>query len=828
MEDLWAILGHDQLADEIADVLTAGRDLPVIQGAPGTGKSALAQQIGGLWEESKGSAIVALGDHLQSEVDFYPLTSALAPLTKEWRIWARAMSSAAPAGESLALGTGGKISAVVRALSGLRRRTRKARRLLLGDEEQQILFDLERRSGKKPLLLIVDNLHWWDRESLALLGRLLEPRMREAFPFLLKMRVLAAQTPPPDQHVAHPDAHGSLLRPDRTKYFSLTRAGREGFDEVLRKLGAPSDLAPATYESVHRLTGGHLALARRCAERLADEETDRAQFLAQMESGDFVDRLLTERIQSLGPFGQEAVQLLQTAAVLGLSFRRDVIECATGESQAPVGKLLRYCRSQDMLEIHRDSARFVHDLYREHFLNSTNFDQVAVHERLDSCFRELRPSDYQLRCENALKAEMETSAAALAVQAVISAHRNGQSRSELRPAVEGALSLAPVGRIVKSLSESLDSLDRADSRSALDALSKVPHDLPPVIQAEVDLISASALMLTRSGPDRQSALSMLDRWSNVGLPDTALQARILRAQLYGRALEPDNGAAFALEDELRTLLTGRAAVDASAADELYTLDRCAAAVHPPDVAESRVKRAVDHFASGEDETLRRPAEYYFALMNLVAEHIVAGRFQDAVNVSEILDSLVDDFEPGTFQKLDFPRSNQLLAQFRLGAVSPDQAADFQREIIDRHTSDDDPFYPGNALAIYEAFAGRTAAAVEIYDELLDTLGHRNKPEASITYVLRANRCAIRFVSGDWDGVLEEWIELDSIVRQITYPIVDFYTKRHELLLGVISDGGSWTMESFDTCLTAGGRQEIGPQWSQLGRGFRLPEIMWWL
>ncbi|MEM9518764.1 MAG: AAA family ATPase [Actinomycetota bacterium] len=825
---MWEILGFARVSEEIADVLAHDDEIPVIEGPSGSGKSSLAQQIGGIWAENGGTTIVALGDRLQSEVDFYPLASAIAPLTREWRIWARALTNAAPAGEALALGTGGKISGVVRALSGLRRRTRRARRLFIGEQEQRVLFDLERLSRKRPLLLVADNLHWWDQESLALLGRLREPRILESFPFLNQMRMLVVQTPPPDQETSNPAAVKAFLRPSSTRRFSLERPDRADFAQVLVGLGAPVDQLPEVYDSVYRLTGGHLALAKRCAARLADDEADRERFVAQMDSGDFIHQLLTERIESLGALGQEAVRLLQTAAILGLSFRRDEIVCAVDANETPVGTLLRYCQTQDMIELKEDRASFVHDLYREHFLRSPNFDQVAVHERLADCFRQLRPADYQLRCENALQAARPLEAGSLATQAVIAAHQNGLPRSSLRPAVEDALKASGLEEVAAQLVEALIRLDAADSLAGETVLASTPHDLPAVVRAEADLIRASALLLTRSGTDRARGLSMLEHWTAMSLAEPDLDARLLRAQLYGRALEPDKTVSFALEGQLRSLLSQRSSVDQSAADELYVLDRCSAAIHEPEVAIRKVSQAVDHFADAGADTIRRPTEFYFALMNLAAENLVAGRFEDALEVSKRLDKLVSDFEPGTFQKLDFPRSNQLLAEFRLGVVDPADAAEQQGEIIARHTSSDDPFYPKNALAIYLAFAGEVDRSLQIYDALLDQLALRREPETSMVYVLRANRCAVKFVHGDWDGVLDEWVQLDGVVRQIAYPIAHFYIKRHELLLDVISEGGSWTMESFDTCLTTGGRVEIGPQWQQLGRGFRLPEIMWWL
>ena len=85
-------------------------------------------------------------------------------------------------------------------------------------------------------------------------------------------------------------------------------------------------------DAVYALSGGHLALASRCAARMAEGQTD--VFLAARETDDFLRKLLTERVQSLGVLGSQAVALLQVAAVVGLTFRRDEVTCAATADQS--------------------------------------------------------------------------------------------------------------------------------------------------------------------------------------------------------------------------------------------------------------------------------------------------------------------------------------------------------------------------------------------------------------------------------------------------------------------------------------------------------------
>ena len=84
MGGLARALGHDLIASSVADALSEGTRISVIQGPPGTGKSWLAKGIGDIWVKGGGATLVAEGETLQRDSDFYPLKFALANLSGLW------------------------------------------------------------------------------------------------------------------------------------------------------------------------------------------------------------------------------------------------------------------------------------------------------------------------------------------------------------------------------------------------------------------------------------------------------------------------------------------------------------------------------------------------------------------------------------------------------------------------------------------------------------------------------------------------------------------------------------------------------------------------
>jgi energy-coupling factor transporter ATP-binding protein EcfA2 len=822
----WTALGYDHTASDIASALSESADIVVIEGPPGVGKSWLAKHIGGMWDSGGGVTVVAEGDPLKSEEPFYPFRFAMSELPVGWKSMLSSAADLAKLGETT-LGTAGVITATVKTLAGIRGKQRRQGSIYLGDVGQEALFEMEKLGKKGPILFIADNLHWWDADSLHLLDQLRGERMASMHPFLTEMRVLALQTPEPYQSVAQPEAHEILLKPGRTRAFCLDKVPREGFENVLEALGAPSAPSAAVADTIYRLSGGHLALVSRCAKRLdGAEEHD---LFAARDIDEFTRVLLTERMAALGTRGKHALAVLRIAAILGLTFRREELTCAAVTDEPETVELLRYCRDEDVLELSKGVGSFVHELYRQYFLQTTAHDKIAVHERLADCLRLLRPSEYVIRCKNAVAAEQERQAAALGVHAALQEVREGRDWQDLPQATVEVIQEGGLTGVVETFvlaSERLGVYRQAECHNALDSL---PRDLPKSLLAEADYLRAMCLMSTRSEEDRGTGRAILESWVGYEEQEPEIGIRLLQLLLYGMTHLPDKEPGRNLEGRIRHVLGERTAFDRAAKDAIYVLDRCSASLYQPDIAVIRTREAVAYFAAGDEQTvLLRPLEYYRCLVNHGANLIATAQYEKARDVYDTLARLVDEYSQDVFPRLDFPHTNSLLADYRLESTTAQEAVVRQRDIATNHRVESDPFYVDNALAVYLSLSGEQQEAISILDGLDSLLSEsRSIPEPSMTYLIRSNRCAARFLAGDFDRAVEEWDALDGVVEKIAYVFRPLMLRRHELLAKIMGRREPMSPVAFDTCLIADGSREYGPLWKNFGRGFRMPEVEFW-
>lgn len=827
MQSLWEVLGYDELASEVAKSLRESSDITVVEGPPGVGKSFLAQGIGELWESGGGSVAVAEGDQMRSDVALYPFAYALTGLSADWKAVGGAVGGMARAAETL-IGTAGIITATVQALAAAHRGQRRGRMMLLSDDEQAILVGLEELAKKPPLLLVADNLHWWDSRSLEFLGRLRNERMRDAFPFLDNIRILGVQTPEPYQSVANRQAYEALLAPIETRPIPLPRISEEKFGDVMVALGAPDKPSGQVVADVYDFSGGNLALAHQMTMRLG--QGGESKLAVDNLEPDFVHKFMSERMRSLGVMGKQAAALLEVAAIVGLTFRRKELICAADADEAEAARLLRYCREEEVLRLEDENGRFVHQVFQQHFLTAGGIDKITVRERLSDCFRRFRPGEYDLRCINAIDAERSKEAAAFGVHAALQSEREGRRWKELPDRILEAIDAGGLGLVTEQLVLAHEQLRAYRFGACEEALDSLPRDdLPRSLYAESDYLRVQCLMSTRSEADREKGRGILRSWSGYVDEEPELGTRLMLLLLYGMMHLPDKQPGIELEGEIGQALTKRVEYDIAAKDALHVLDRSSGGLHPVDDSLRRVKRSAIYFGPKKGRTLvRRPVEYYRALVNLGSSQVSNGHYEEACETHGILAEYVEQFPPGGFSRLDYPTMNGYLAEYRAGRLQSDEAVVRQRQLLGWPAVKNDPFYCENALAVYLALAGSYGEALEILDRLDDHLVRtRTDPEPNMSYLIRSNRCMAKFVAGRRAEALEEFDHLAAIIPQLVFPSRPVYARRHELLLDALRDSGGLQAEELDELLLGCYRDEIGPMWKDYAHGFMLPAIEMW-
>ncbi|MGK3967745.1 serine/threonine-protein kinase PknK [Sorangium sp. So ce118] len=225
---------------------------------------------------------------------------------------------------------------------------------------ERLLLDRRRR---EPLVLLLEDLHWAEPASLAVLHRL--SSVVAASP------VLVIGSYRDDERPQLPEELPGTRRLPLPRLSTNEMARLSG--SMLGAIGA----SPAVVSLLERETEGNAFFLIEVVRALAEE----AGALARVGEGVLPARVTAGGVQAvlarrLGRVPEGARPLLLAAAVLGRELDRRVLAALPGDLSARLDADLAACTAASVLEVSEDRFRFSHDKLREALL-----EQLAASER---------------------------------------------------------------------------------------------------------------------------------------------------------------------------------------------------------------------------------------------------------------------------------------------------------------------------------------------------------------------------------------------------------------------------------------------------------------
>jgi len=352
--------------------------IAVLAGEVGVGKSRLAYEILRRAEAAGTTVISAACQRLERELPYAPLADGISrylQLLPDSSL--RRLPQAA-------------LAQLVQILPTLQDRLTESRpessEAILPDESRQRIVDgivtfLARLAGLRPLVLFLDDLHWADADSLAVLSRLSQQIARHPILLLLAFR---------EGDLAENERLRALLhalkRTPHSRFLALPRlTADEVRSLVAQLLGRPhieiESLASALYQTTAGntlfLTEAVKNLRERSAFQTGEAITDRGE-LGRLSPSQRVQEIIEERIDRLP---SPAFDVLRLAAVIGRDFGLDLLETAAEDDPAPGLETL--LRRQFLLERPDERIDFVHQIVRQVAYDNLNaLQRRRLHERV--------------------------------------------------------------------------------------------------------------------------------------------------------------------------------------------------------------------------------------------------------------------------------------------------------------------------------------------------------------------------------------------------------------------------------------------------------------
>ncbi len=454
--------------------------LVLISGEPGVGKTRVARELMVL--ARLGGATVLQGGCYEFEA-----TTPYLPFVEALRNWVRAQDT-----ETLRATLGATANELTRLAPEIDARIGPLppSPALSSQEERLRLFDhvtrfLQGLAADRGLLLFLDDLHWADHGTLALLHYILRNLRGDRLLVLGAYREIELDR-------AHP-LSAALVDWNRERLATRIPLGRFSLDETNRMLAAlfgQDEVASDFAKAMHHETEGNPFFLEEVVKSLIEQgqidhhdgEWHRLE-VGELTIPQSVKAAIGRRLDRLSP---ECVEVLHTAAALGKKFEFNELVAIAPSGEDRVLDALDEAAAAQLVRVEReDSYIFTHDKIREVLHEELNpIRKRRLHQRIGETLEKLYPSSLDAHVQDL-------------------AYHFAES-SDLRKGLEYSRSAASAAEGVHAHEEALGFLERA--RECADALEQ--PDQIAEIEASIGRVQLSRGEFTESVVHYERALAL--------------------------------------------------------------------------------------------------------------------------------------------------------------------------------------------------------------------------------------------------------------------------------------------------------------------------------
>ncbi len=720
----------------------------IIHGNSGSGKSYI---LNCLAKHFSNNSYLLLGDEYSKQRRFYPFTTLIASLYSNDRKRRNAYLAVDSAKDisgkigSISPIGGDLISSCIEEFISRGQKEKELVQAVFSEEERNLLFQLTYFFNKERVVLLCDDVQYWDEDSLQMLYTLLKSNISEALFENLQLVISVTEN-----SQGFPDNLKPLYKIAQ-HCFALKRTSATEYLDTLYRLGLSIKLNDKLTTALFSITSGNLQLSKDIVNLINNGSVSVEEAIKHIIDDKSLGHLMMQRIDQQGQIGHMVNETLKFASLFGASFQFYELEAALHQNEGVIRETVDLAESLSLVSGSYAGARFIHEIIRDMFKKETESDKRKYYSEFSQCLKTLYPGQYINRAEGLLIAGEHKAAQELVILEILRQLRNG----DVYPA-----GLVETYHIPFQLVEYLRSMEQAYKDfyleqyiECLNELDGIEDIFSNVFLAEKYYLYSITLSKWLETDCRVRAQTCLEPYLELDSinGEVELWERLLSAYIV--ACVHNNALLQAREQEhrLHRSLRERVNYDVDAMINLNILRRKAASIHSEREAYTALKKSKDFFAPRSENQRYaplNPEQYYMSLNNYIAAALKMGKISEIIADTKILIGLPKQFPYISFPRFSMCINNAVIVYYLDHQISAEGALQKLKTVLDH-------FNPENSIstiietniAIFHALSGDFDTAYEKIKILDDQLSKISNVEFYYFYLVRTNLLAIESVLG---------------------------------------------------------------------------------
>lgn len=818
------VFGEKKLIDEIVKQFKTNVNGAVLRGQSGTGKSFISRKISEYWQENGNKCIYLQGDCLNAERSLYPFNDALSELQAskgDLTVIRKGVSELAK-GIPVA---GDFVGFLVETIGGRKERNIENATKYLSAQDKMVIFGIDRIASKKELLIIADNVQYFDGPSLSLLNVIVSGKLNDSFPVFKNCKVLCVLTD--DQPVISVSELDELLNAGKLEVLHTVPIKVNSFEQALSYFGYSGGLQKNVIEELYALTSGHIELIKKLAIYLIDQPDPSDQFFqgSNKDRQKFIEAILTLKLKSLGASGEQIITLLEYASVIGVTFTLQELACISKEDEEVLRGIIHNATENSLIEGNSMAKEFKHEIIREFFYQRLKDKKTKYLISFSECLAILHPADYYLRARYLFDSgNIEDSI----VIYLMGYFRDIRLGIQIFPVVISRIEEFGIlfGDYFKKMKEAYEFYFKNYYHSAIKVLKSIEDIYPKKLLAEKYYLLSINLSKTLSQDDIRESANCLRDWDDLKITESELWVRLSLTLMIVESHLGNNDVARLLERKVMLFLSERIKYDQSALYNINVLRRKSSSLHVFEIAAERTSKAVDYFSVADiNDKLIYPVEFYMSINNHAGNLLVGGDFELSFQAAGIAVNTMKEYSNVLFPRPMVAANNFIISGILSKKISPEEAL----VMFESTTSISEDFADQVLLktnkSVSYILAGQAAKAEKQLEKLYDTLLSATRIDDYYFYFVAANLSSVKIVNGKKAAAKKLLEQCGEKIPDI--PDKAFLIKRHQLLSNLIKKEEKFDIAKWNNVLIDRYPNQLGKAWEFYGKGFLFSDIQYW-